>query len=75
MALSRIVNSEVSDAFRLLLSSVRPLRAAVDQRSDFHLCKAGVYEFCAVADPGVAAQALAQANTSRREAHAIALDC
>lgn len=75
MASSPIVNSEVSYAFRLLLSSVPPLRAPVDQRSDFHLFKAGVYEFFAAADPGVAAQALAQANTSRREAHAIALDC
>jgi hypothetical protein len=47
MALSRMVNSEVGYAIRMYLSSVPTLRASADQRSDFHLLKAEVYELMA----------------------------
>ncbi|MGH3806768.1 MAG: AMED_5909 family protein [Pseudonocardiaceae bacterium] len=74
MASSRVVNNEVSYALRLLLSSVPALRAPAEQRSDFHLLKAEVYELLAATDPAIAAQALQLANNARREAHAISLD-
>lgn len=74
MASSRLVNTEVGYALRLLLSSVPTVRASAEQRSDFHLLKAEVYEFLAATDPSIAAQALQVADKARREAHAIALD-
>lgn len=74
MASSSVINNEVAYALRLLLSSVPTLRASADQRSDFHILKAEIYELLAAADPAIAAQALALANTSRREAHTINLD-
>lgn len=74
MASSRVINNEIGYAIRLLLSSVPTLRASADQRSDYHLLKAEIYELMAAGDPCIAAQALALANAARREAHAINLD-
>ncbi len=74
MATSGAFNNEIGYAIRQLLSSVPSLRASGDQRSDFYLLKAEVYELLGVHNPSIAAQALAQANASRREAHAINLD-
>lgn len=74
MATSQAVNSEVGYAIRLYLSSVPTLRASADQRSDFHLLKAEVYELMGVHNPSIAAQAFAVANAARREAHVINLD-
>jgi hypothetical protein len=74
MTSSRVINNEVAFAIRLMLHMMPSLRAPAEQRSDFQLFKAEVYELWAAADPSIAAQALQQANTSRREAHAINLD-
>lgn len=74
MASSRAINTEIGYAIRLLLSSIPTLRASTEQRSDFHLLKAEIYELWAAAEPSIAAQALVIANASRREAHAINLD-
>jgi hypothetical protein len=71
---SRAINNEIGYAIRLLLSSIPTLRASAEQRSDFHLLKAEVYELWAAAEPGIAAQAIAIAADARREAHAINLD-
>jgi hypothetical protein len=74
MASSRLINDEVSYAVRLLLSTVPSLRAPAEQRSDYQLVKAEVFELLAATDPSIAAQALQLANAARREAHAINLD-
>jgi hypothetical protein len=74
MSMSRVVNSEVGYALRLMLSTVPTLRAPAEQRSDYHLFKAEVYELLAIDNPAIAAQALQLAAAARREAHAINLD-
>jgi hypothetical protein len=73
MASSRAFNNEIGYAIRLLLQTVPSLRASTDQRSDYQLFKAEVYELLAVDNPIIAAQAMQIADTSRREAHAINL--
>ncbi|MGQ0715726.1 MAG: hypothetical protein ACT4NP_00190 [Pseudonocardiales bacterium] len=74
MSTSRVVSSEVGYALRLMLSTVPTLRAPAEQRSDFQMLKAEVYELLAATNPAIAAQALQLANTARREAHAINMD-
>lgn len=74
MATSQAISFEVAHAVRMYLAALPTLRASAEQRSDFHLFKAEVFELMAIENPAIAAQALAQANTSRREAHAINLD-
>jgi len=74
MSMSRVIHTEVTYAVRMLLASVPTLRASADQRSDFHLLKAEVYELLAATNPAIAAQAMQVATAARREAHAIALD-
>jgi len=74
MASSQVIINEVAYHIRSMLGVVPSLRAPADQRSDFQLYKAEVYEAWAVANPAVAAQAIQVANAARREAHAIALD-
>jgi hypothetical protein len=74
MASSQAFNNEIGYAIRTLLASVPSLRASADQRCDYHLLKAEVYELLALHNPAIAAQALQQANDARREAHAINLD-
>ncbi|MGH8473182.1 MAG: hypothetical protein ACREVJ_12160 [Gammaproteobacteria bacterium] len=74
MASSRAFTTEIGYAVRLLLQTVPSLRASADQRSDYQLFKAEVYELLAIDNPAIAAQAMQQANAARREAHAINLD-
>lgn len=74
MSMSRVVSSEVGYALRLMLSTVPTLRAPAEQRSDYQLLKAEVFELLAATHPAIAAQALQLANAARREAHAINLD-
>lgn len=74
MASSRAFTTEIGYAIRLLLQTVPSLRASADQRSDYQLFKAEVYELLAIDNPAIAAQAMQQANAARREAHAINLD-
>lgn len=74
MSTSSIVNSELGYALRLLITSVPSLRASAEQRSDYQLLKAEVYELLAATHPAIAAQALQLADNARREAHAINLD-
>lgn len=74
MASSQVIVNEVAYQIRSMLGVVPSLRAPADQRSDFQLFKAEVYDLWATANPAVAAQALQQANAARREAHAIVLD-
>jgi hypothetical protein len=71
---SRVINNEVAYAVRLLLGAVPSLRAPAEQRSDFCLLKAEVFELLAATDPAIAAQALTLASAARREAQAIALN-
>lgn len=71
---SRVINNEVGYWIRLLLSSIPSARASAEQRSNFHLLKAEVYELAGTNDPAIAAQALQVADKARREAHAINLD-
>lgn len=68
------VHNEVAYGFRMLFSMVPSLRASAEQRSDFELLKAHVFEAWAAVEPSAAAQALQLANKARREAHAIAAD-
>jgi hypothetical protein len=74
MASSRAFTTEIGYAIRLLLQTVPSLRASADQRSDYQLFKAEVYELLAIDNPAIAAQVMQQANAARREAHAINLD-
>jgi hypothetical protein len=74
MASSRAFNNEIGYAIRLLLQTVPSLRASADQRSDYQLFKAEVYELLAIDNPARAAQALQQVSAARREAHAINLN-
>lgn len=74
MASSQVIMNEVAYHIRALLGVVPSLRASAEQRSDFQLYKAEVYEAWAVADPARAAQAMQVVTAARREAHAIALD-
>jgi hypothetical protein len=74
MASSRAFTTEIGYAVRLLLHTVPSLRASADQRSDYQLFKAEVYELLAIDNPAIAAQAMQQANAGRREAHAINLN-
>lgn len=74
MSMSRVVSSEVGYALRLLMSTVPTLRAPAEQRSDYQLLKAEVYELLAATHPAIGAQALQLADAARREAHAINLD-
>lgn len=74
MASSRVIDNEIAFVLRLLLSSVPSLRASAEQRADFHLLKAELLDMWAVLDPSIAAQAQAQANKARAEAHAIHMD-
>jgi hypothetical protein len=71
---SRAVHNELAYAFRMLFSTVPSLRASAEQRSDFELYKAQVFEAYAAVEPSAAAQALQLANKARSEAHAIAAD-
>lgn len=71
---SRAIDNEVAWAIRSMLAVVPSLRASAEQRSDFQLYKAEVYEAWAVRDPSIAAQAMQIAAAARREAHAINLD-
>lgn len=71
---SRAVQNEVCYAIRMYLSSIPTLRASAEQRSDFQLLKAEVFELMAGAEPSVAAQMMQIAAAARREAHAINLD-
>jgi hypothetical protein len=74
MASSRAFTTEIGYAVRLLLQTVPSLRASADQRSDYQLFKAEVYDLLAIDNPAIAAQAMQQANNARREAHAIHID-
>jgi hypothetical protein len=74
MTVSRSIQTEIVYMFRELLYSIPSLRATSEQRSDFQLRKAELYEAVAAFNPTVAAQCMATANAAKREAHAIALD-
>lgn len=74
MASSRAFTTEIGYAVRLLLQTVPSLRASADQRSDYQLFKAEVYDLLAIDNPASAAQAIDQANAARSEAHAINID-
>lgn len=74
MASSQVIMNEVAYHLRSMLGVVPSLRASSEQRSDFQLYKAEVYEAWGVANPAIAAQAMQVANAARREAHAINLD-
>ena len=74
MAVSRVVLSELGYALRLLFSTVPSLRAPAEQRSDWFVLKAEVYEYMAATHPGIAAQVMQVADKARREAHAIHID-
>lgn len=74
MASSQVVRAEVGYAVRMLLSLVPPLRAPAEQRSDYQLLKAEIYDLIAATNPSVAVQASIVAEAARREARIIALD-
>ena len=74
MASSHVVNTEVGYAIRMLLAAVPPLRATAQQRSDFQLLKAEVYDLLAATNPALSAQAAHMADAARGEAHLIMSD-
>jgi hypothetical protein len=71
---AQAVHTEVAYQFRMLFSMVPSLRAPAEQRADFELYKAVVFEAYAVIEPVSAAQALQRAANAKHEAHAIAAD-
>lgn len=73
MATPNVINTEIGYALRLLLNNVPSLRASADQRSDYQLLKAEVYELIAVASPNIAVLARDTADRAKGEAHLIHL--
>jgi hypothetical protein len=71
---SRAIQAEIVYMFRLLGSTLPNLRASAEQRSDYYLYKAHVYEALAFAEPANAANALNIRDNALSEAHAINLD-
>ncbi|MGH3539303.1 MAG: hypothetical protein ACRDQJ_13620 [Pseudonocardiaceae bacterium] len=70
----QVVLTEIGYGFRMLFATIPSLRASAEQRSDFELYKAQLFEAWAAVAPSCAAQALQQADKAKREAHAINLD-
>lgn len=75
IVMSRAIQSEVCAAIRALLAWVPPSTAPVQQRADYQIRKAEVFDLIAATDACLAIQAGQLADRARQLAHTLTEGC